>query len=100
MAEVIVPANSDFVDKTVAEADFRSRYGLTVVGLRRGGTATETSLQDQAAQDRRHVARDRALDVDPQSAVQRQRFGGFQPAGRARGSAARCRQGVPLPWPV
>lgn len=47
MAEVIVPANSDFVDKSVAEADFRSRYGFTVVGLRRGGTATETSLQDK-----------------------------------------------------
>ena len=47
MAEVIVPANSDFVDKTVAEADFRSRYGLTAVGLRRGGTATETSLQNK-----------------------------------------------------
>ena len=42
MAEVIVPANSEFVDKTVAEADFRSRYGLTVIGLRRGATATET----------------------------------------------------------
>jgi di/tricarboxylate transporter len=47
MAEVIVPANSDFVDKTVAEADFRSRYGLTVVGLRRGVTATESSLQNK-----------------------------------------------------
>jgi di/tricarboxylate transporter len=47
MAEVIVPANSDFVDKTVIEADFRSRYGLTVVGLRRGGTATDISLQNK-----------------------------------------------------
>jgi di/tricarboxylate transporter len=47
MAELIVPANSDFVDKTVAEADFRSRYGLTVIGLRRGGTATDTSLQNK-----------------------------------------------------
>jgi di/tricarboxylate transporter len=47
MAEVIVPANSEFVDKSVAEADFRSRYGFTVVGLRRGSTATETSLQNK-----------------------------------------------------
>jgi di/tricarboxylate transporter len=45
MAEVIVPATSEFVGKTVAESDFRSRYGFTVVGLRRGGAAEEGSLQ-------------------------------------------------------
>src|SRR5215471_3257721 len=36
MAEVIVPADSDLVGKTVVEADVRSRFGLTVVGLRHG----------------------------------------------------------------
>ena len=39
MAEVIVPANSDLVGKTVVEAEFRTRFGLTVIGLRRGSVA-------------------------------------------------------------
>jgi len=47
MAEVIVLANSELVGKTLAEADFRSRYGLTVVGLRRGVTAEEGRLQNE-----------------------------------------------------
>lgn len=45
MAEVIVPATSDLVGKTLMEADFRSRYGLTVVGRRRGVKAEEGGLQ-------------------------------------------------------
>jgi di/tricarboxylate transporter len=36
MAEVILPANSDLIGQTVLGARFRSRYGLTVIGLRRG----------------------------------------------------------------
>lgn len=45
MAEVIVPASSDLVGKTVSQADFRHRYGVSVIGLRRGLTAEERSLQ-------------------------------------------------------
>jgi di/tricarboxylate transporter len=41
MAEVIVPADSDLVGKTVVEADVRSRFGLTVVGLRHGRVPKE-----------------------------------------------------------
>jgi di/tricarboxylate transporter len=44
MAEVIVPADSEQVDKTVIEAQFRSRYGLTVIGLRRGVVAHPRGL--------------------------------------------------------
>jgi di/tricarboxylate transporter len=36
MAEVIVPADSDLVGSTVIQAQFRSRLGLTVIGLRHG----------------------------------------------------------------
>jgi di/tricarboxylate transporter len=36
MAEVIVPANSDLIGETVVGARFRTRHGLTVIGLRRG----------------------------------------------------------------
>lgn len=44
MAEVIVPADSDLVGKTVAEARVRDRTGLTVIGLRRGLTPHERGL--------------------------------------------------------
>jgi di/tricarboxylate transporter len=47
MAEVIVPASSELVGKTVARAEFRDRYGLTVIGLRRGTVAHERGLQNQ-----------------------------------------------------
>src|SRR5262245_49709008 len=47
MAEVIVPAASELVGKTVAEARFRDRYGLTVIGLRRGAVAHERGLQNE-----------------------------------------------------
>jgi di/tricarboxylate transporter len=46
MAEVIVPADSDLVGRTVAEARVRDRIGLTVIGLRRGGVAFERGLQN------------------------------------------------------
>jgi hypothetical protein len=44
MAEVMLGANSDLVGKTVVESRFRTRYGLTVIGLRRGSAAEEGSL--------------------------------------------------------
>jgi di/tricarboxylate transporter len=46
MAEVILPGYSDLVGKTVAGARFRDRYGLTVIGLRRGVVAHERGLQN------------------------------------------------------
>ena len=48
MAEVLVPPTSDLVGKTVVEAGFRTRFGLTVIGLRRGVVARERSLLDEA----------------------------------------------------
>ena len=39
MAEVMVAADSVLIGNTVIESDFRNRYGLTVVGLRRGKSA-------------------------------------------------------------
>ncbi len=45
MAEVIIPATSELVGKTVIEAQFRSRTGLTVIGLRHGQAAHESGLQ-------------------------------------------------------
>jgi di/tricarboxylate transporter len=41
MAEVIVPADSDLVDKTVIESGFRSGFGVSVIGLRHGRVALE-----------------------------------------------------------
>ena len=48
MAEVIVPATSELVGKTVAEAEFRDRYGLTVIGLRRGAAATSAACRTRS----------------------------------------------------
>jgi di/tricarboxylate transporter len=48
MAEVLLVPTSDLVGKTVVEAGFRSRFGLTVIGLRRGVVAHEGSLLDEA----------------------------------------------------
>ncbi|HWK63298.1 MAG TPA: SLC13 family permease [Rhizobiaceae bacterium] len=36
LAEVIVAATSDLVGQTIAEAEFRTRFNSTVIGLRRG----------------------------------------------------------------
>ena len=41
MAEAMVAADSNLIGKTVLESDFRNRYRLNVVGLRRGQTALE-----------------------------------------------------------
>ena len=44
MAEVILPPNSELIGKTVVGAKFRTRFGLTVIGLRRGVIAQERRL--------------------------------------------------------
>ena len=56
MAEVILPPTSDLVGKTVVETEFRTRFGLTVVGLRRGVVAREGSLLNEALSRGRHAA--------------------------------------------
>ncbi len=47
MAEAIVPALSDLIGKSIAEADLRTRCGLTAIGLRRDAAALEGNLQDE-----------------------------------------------------
>lgn len=47
MAEVIVPATSELLGETVVGAKFRNRYGLTVIGLRRGAVALERGLRSE-----------------------------------------------------
>lgn len=44
MVEVMLPATSRLIGKTVAQSRFRSEYELNVVGLRRGGTPHKESL--------------------------------------------------------
>lgn len=50
MAELIVPANSELVGKTVVEANFRTRFGLTVIGLRHGATPQEEAIVQRPLQ--------------------------------------------------
>jgi di/tricarboxylate transporter len=47
MAEVILPASSSLVGKTVEEVDLRTNLGLTLVGLRRSSDAVEGDLREQ-----------------------------------------------------
>jgi di/tricarboxylate transporter len=47
MAEAIVPADSDLVGKNVIESQFRSRFGLTVIGLRHGPVPKEGGITDE-----------------------------------------------------
>lgn len=47
MAEVIVPADSPLVGKTITDAQFRTRTGLTVIGFRRGSKALERGVLEE-----------------------------------------------------
>ena len=47
MVEVILPEGSGLIGKSILGAEFRPRYGVTVVGFRRGRTATTTGFMDQ-----------------------------------------------------
>jgi di/tricarboxylate transporter len=47
MAEAIIPATSDLVGKTAITARFRDRFGLTVIGLRRGRTALARGVRNE-----------------------------------------------------
>lgn len=47
MAEAIVPASSDLIGKTVRETDFRTRFRLAVIGLRRGQETFGSTLRDE-----------------------------------------------------
>ena len=64
MAEVIVPATSELIGRTLREADFRTRYGLTVIGLRRSAKAEEGNLQ----QEHLHIG-DTLLLIGPWKAI-------------------------------
>lgn len=65
MVEVILPANSEFIGKTVAESKFRTRYLLTVIGLRHGAVAHERGLHNEVLQ-----IGDTLLLVGPWSAIE------------------------------
>jgi di/tricarboxylate transporter len=44
MAEVMVPAGSDLIGKSVTQSQFRSRHDVSVIGLKRGREAFSQSL--------------------------------------------------------
>jgi di/tricarboxylate transporter len=66
MAEVIVPASSALIGKTVIESDFRARFGLTVIGLRRATEALERNLRNEQL-----AIGDTLLMVGPWKAIRR-----------------------------
>lgn len=50
MAEISLLPESELAAKSVREIGFRSRYGLNVVGLRRGGEAMDGNILDEPIQ--------------------------------------------------
>ena len=50
IAEIVIPPRSNLVGKTVAELNMRSRYGLSVLTLRRGETDHNQRLTDMSLQ--------------------------------------------------
>lgn len=48
MAELMIPATSELIDKTAITARFRSRYKLSIIGIKRGGVPMETEIKDEA----------------------------------------------------
>jgi di/tricarboxylate transporter len=71
MAQVIVPANSDLVGETVIGARFRTRFGLTVIGLRHGAVPQARGLVNEELR-----VGDTLLVVGPWKAIRQLRFGG------------------------
>jgi di/tricarboxylate transporter len=71
MAEVILPANSDLVGKTVVGAEFRTRYRLTVIGLRRGAVAHARGLLSEVLK-----VGDTLLVIGPWKAIRQLQTGG------------------------
>lgn len=47
MAELMIPAESSLIGKTVVDASFRTTYGLSVIGLKRGRTAYPESVLNE-----------------------------------------------------
>src|SRR5262245_2039986 len=47
MAEVMVAADSELVGKTIVDLQFRTRYRLTVIGLRHGNVALEREIVNE-----------------------------------------------------
>jgi di/tricarboxylate transporter len=47
MVEVIVPANSQLIGKTLLESKFRKQYGLTAIGVRRGSTTVRRGILNE-----------------------------------------------------
>src|SRR5262249_38264380 len=47
MLEAIVPADSDLVGKNIIETNFRTHYGLSMIGLRRGPTPIADGIREQ-----------------------------------------------------
>lgn len=50
MAELIVPADSELVGKNLAQYGFRTQFGISVIGLRRGVKALEADLKKEILQ--------------------------------------------------
>src|SRR5262249_20123364 len=76
MGEAVVPASSELVGNTVEGLRFRDRYGLTVIGLRRGTTPHERGLEVEPLR-----AGDTLLLIGPWRAIRSARSSGRELVG-------------------
>ncbi len=94
MVEVMLPEGSSVVGRTLVRSEFRTRYDVTAVGLRRGNQARSDDITERGAAGRRHPAGGRLLVRHPQAADLPPRHDRARPAGRARRGAARGQPGT------
>ncbi|WP_242018874.1 SLC13 family permease [Phaeovibrio sulfidiphilus] len=66
MAELMIPADSDLVGKTVVDAAFRSTWGLIVLGIKRG----KKPMERMVATEKLNIG-DTLLVVGPWSAIRK-----------------------------
>ena len=88
MVEVMLPEGSGVVGRTLVRSEFRTRYDVTAVGLRRGNQARCNNITRRGAAGRRHPAGGRFLVRHPQAADLPPRHDRARPAGRAGRGAA------------
>jgi len=66
MAEVFVPADSELIGKSIVSAGIRSRYGISVIGIRRGRAAVSSGILNEELR-----VGDTLLVIGPWKAIRR-----------------------------
>ena len=88
MAEVILTPSSEVVGRTLVEANFRTQFGFTAIGLRRGDGAHTHGLLKGKTPGWRHLAARWTLEGNREAPFRHREYGSHQPARRDRRKAS------------